>query len=245
MIDRRDVVKLLGPCAAFLGLSSLAMRAGAVVSARKTDLQSWLREIHLLALEMRTGRLVPAEWQVEMTRLAQLIDHEELKNSIDFERVAAKTPFAEKGVSTTKIVLPDPQGVERSIYVKLFAVGAGRAIIPHGHTGMASAHLVLGGRFHLRQYDRIEMNDRNWLVEPIVDRVEQPGAFSTISDDKHNVHWLIAEEDAWTLDFIMAPAVANADWTIQNLDMREARSVAGGLLDVPTLNVEEALAKYG
>ena len=112
---------------------------------------------------------------------------------------------------------------------------------------MASAHLVLGGEFRLRQFERIAATPEAWVVEPVVDEAAKPGHASSISDDARNVHWLVAGDTrAWTLDLI----VTNLDegeraFDIQNLDPDRAERLPGGQLRMPTLDVKTALARYG
>ena len=218
--------------------------AGAIARPLKAEARGWVKAIELLSRDLREGAIAPSDWQDGLAEIVGGVRLEEVLAAVDFEAVASRTEFADLGVATSNLVLPDAAGAPRTVFTKLFAVAKGRAIIPHGHVGMASGHLVAKGRFRLRQYEALEKNDDAWLIRQTVDRVEPAGGVSTISDDTDNVHWLIAEEDSYTVDFIMAPALRGDRWDVQNLDI-EAATIDGGLIRTPRIDVETALAKYG
>lgn len=218
--------------------------AGAIAGPLNEKARDWVKAIELLSRDLREGAISPTEWQDGLAEIVSGVQLAEVLEAVDFERAASRTPFAEFGVATSKLVLPDAAGAPRTVFTKLFAVARGRAIIPHGHVGMASGHLVAKGRFRLRQYEALEKRNDAWLIRQTVDRVEPAGGVSTISDDRDNVHWLIAEEDSYTVDFIMSPALREDRWSVQNLDI-EAATFDGELIRTPTIDVETALAKYG
>lgn len=231
--------------AALFSVASTASRARVFEGSGSQDILDWVLNVERLSAGLRDGLVSPVEWQDELLELTQRIPLSEILKLINFEELAEKTSFAEYGVATSPVRLPTIDGVSRSVYTKFFAVRDRRAVIPHGHLGMASGHLVLQGSFHLRQYDRISIEDGYWTVQQTIDRIESSGAISSISDERDNVHWLIAEGNAYTLDFIMAPAYSNSDWTVQNLDMDAAQSTQDGKLHVPTIRVQDAVKKYG
>lgn len=69
--------------------------------------------------------------------------------------------------------------------------------------------------------------------------------FSSISDDRDNVHWFVAETGpSYAFDVIMLD-LAGKQYDIHNLDMDNAVELPGGELEVPVIGVEEALSKYG
>ncbi len=242
---RRQLTSSILAGAGLCALSGMAIRSNAIASDRRTEFLDVLNQIYNVSKMLSTGKVSQLEWQSEISRLVALADYREFKSAIDFDKAAASLRFAEKGVATSRVTLPMAHGMSPTVYTKLFAVGKGRAVIPHGHKGMCSGHLILDGRMRSRQYDRIETGEKSWRVRPVHDAIEGAGDFSTISDDASNVHWFVAEKDSWTLDFIMAPANTGTDWTIQNLDMADAIMVEQDLLDVPTIGVSDALQKYG
>ena len=73
----------------------------------------------------------------------------------------------------------------------------------------------------------------------------RPGESSSISDEKDNVHWFIANTaTAFTFDVIMLD-LNNESYDIHNLDIYESVDLNNGTQRVPIINVETALRKYG
>jgi len=97
-----------------------------------------------------------------------------------------------------------------------------RAIIPHGHSSMASAHLILNGEMHLRHYEKIQQVGQNLIIKPTIDRIAKVGDSSSISYEKDNVHWFIANtETTFTFDVIVLD-LNNKNYDIHNLDIYES-----------------------
>ena len=64
-------------------------------------------------------------------------------------------------------------------------------------------------------------------------------------DEKDNVHWFIANtETAFTFDVIMLD-LNEKPYDIHNLDIFEKQDLSDGNMQVPILDVETALKKYG
>jgi hypothetical protein len=60
---------------------------------------------------------------------------------------------------------------------------------------MATAFLILQGKFQGRHFDRLEDTPEHMIVSPTIDRAFGPGEYSTISEYKDNVHWFQAVTD--------------------------------------------------
>ena len=121
----------------------------------------------------------------------------------------------------------------------------GRAVIPHGHSNMASAHLVLKGEFALRHFEKIGTENNHLEIKPTIDRLIRTGDYSSISDEKDNVHWFIAEsETAFTFDVIMLDLKGNTT-EIHNIDIAAAEKLSKGHLRARIIDVDTALKKYG
>ncbi|MDX1388693.1 MAG: hypothetical protein R3344_05860 [Acidobacteriota bacterium] len=210
----------------------------------------WARELITRCADLRSNTMTPVEWQAEVEQLLDRVDLEDLLRYIDFERLTASFDFPELGASTEWVAFPRLEGLPEpaQLYKKIFGLKRGRAIIPHGHQNMVSAHLVLRGEFHLRHYDRIEDDGGHLVIRPTMDRTARAGESSSISDDHNNVHWFVTTSDyAYTFDVILTgldAARANA-YEIDNLDIEQAEALPDGLLRVPKLGVQEALEKYG
>ncbi len=167
-----------------------------------------------------------------------------LCRAADFEHMAARLPLLPRGTSAEAIHLLDGQ----AFTPKIFAMGKGRAIVPHGHRNMVSQHLVLQGEMRGRHYERLR-DEPGWLVvRPTIDKVFRTGDFSSISDQRDNVHWFVTtSERAYTLDAI----VDNLDrsrpypYQIDFVDPERAAAEKDGGLRLPRIGLEESLQRYG
>ena len=71
------------------------------------------------------------------------------------------------------------------------------------------------------------------------------GESSSISDEKNNVHWFVANSDtAYTFDVILLD-LAGEKYDIHNLDIYEKQDLSDGTMRVPIMDVATALKKYG
>jgi hypothetical protein len=153
-------------------------------------------------------------------------------------------------VSIKPVDFPKLHGLppQYAFYKKIFGLKKGRAIIPHGHKNMVSAHLIIKGEFELKHYDKVEEDGGHMIIRPTIDKIAAVGSASSISDEKNNVHWFKTRSDyAFTFDVIMT----NLDpqhgrpYEIDNIDPLTAEKLSGNLLRVRKLDVDEALKKYG
>lgn len=244
-VNRRLFLQRAVAHAGALSVCQFALATHSLATTDKLTVSEWLTDIDAASAKLRAKKISEAVWQQQMAMLSQQLPLSDIAAAIDFEQVSKNLPFADKGVNAKPVRFAAWGNEPLTVYPKIFAVGKGRAIIPHGHRGMVSGHLVLQGGFHLRQYDVHHTSDQYWELSPTIDRHESAGGFSTISDQQNNAHWLIATEDSYTLDFIIAPTYSETSWTVQNLDLDNAEKTANGHLLVPTLAVGDALKKYG
>jgi hypothetical protein len=113
---------------------------------------------------------------------------------------------------------------------------------------MVSQHLVLQGEMRGRHYQRLRDEDGHLTVRPTIDRVFRPGDFSSISDQRDNVHWFVtSSERAYTLDAI----VDNLDrkhpyrFHIDFVDPERAEPQRDGSVRMPRIELDECLRRYG
>ncbi|MFN2545947.1 MAG: hypothetical protein ABR567_00790 [Myxococcales bacterium] len=219
----------------------LARVASAVEALR---LPVRLKRLDELSRALSRHEIAQVDWQDGVESLARGIDLVELCKAADFERVAARLPLLTKGTNAEAIQLLPGQ----RFTPKIFAIGRGRAIIPHGHVNMVSHHLVLQGALHGRHWERLGDSDEALILRPTIDRTFKPGDSSSISDQRDNVHWFVAtSERAYTLDCI----VDNLDpsrgyrFHIDFIDPDRARAQPDGTVRAPRLGLDEALRRYG
>lgn len=230
-------------------LLGLVVRNRALAEPVRTEIETWVRRMDSLARDLDTHALSPSAWQTEIESLMMRVDLSDLLDAIEFERIETALRYPDLGVATRPVRFPGfepyPNGLR--FVTKVFGMNADRAVIPHGHRNMASAHLVLSGQVHLRQYERVEDEPGALIVRPTVDAHVGPGHASSISDERNNVHWLIARGGrAHTLDTIVLGIDDDAPvYEIDNVDAENAESIGGDLLRMPILSVTEALSRYG
>jgi hypothetical protein len=245
--SRREVLQ--GTLGTLLTYSLLRILSTARLLAEpvSSELDRWLRSVHDLCGDLQRQSLSPRQWQEGIGRLLERVSLEDLLAYIDFPTLERRLVYPDLGVDTASVRFPGVEGLPAglSFHPKVFGMERDRAILPHGHRNMVSAHLVLGGRFHLRQYERRGEDGGGLVVEPSVDRLTGPGEASSISDQHNNIHWLIARGGpAYTLDVIVT-GLEGPGYGIDNLDPDNAEALPGGLLRMPRLTVEEALRRYG
>lgn len=203
-----------------------------------------LQRIDELSRALRAHRIEAVEWQREVELAARALDLEALLQRVDFEKVMARLPLLPRGTSAERIELLPKQGFTP----KIFAMGKGRAIIPHGHDNMVSHHLVLKGELHGWHWQRLRTEEKHLVLQPTIDRVFKPGDSSSISDQRDNVHWFVAlSERAYTLDCIVDNIEPERGYRfhIDFVDPDAAAKQADGTVRMPRLELDEALQRYG
>jgi hypothetical protein len=247
MIDRRDfAVSLLSTVASYSLLEMLFTRQ-AVAGPVRALTDSWVKELQVMSLDLKSDKITPAQWQSRVKTLFDKVSLPEMLKFVDFERLKRGFVYPERGVNTRLVSFPKLAGLPANLafHRKLFGMQKNRAIIPHGHRNMVSCHYVLQGALHLRHYDKLEEDQRHMVITPTIDRIARPGSHSSISDEKNNIHWLKAVTDtAFTLDVIVLD-LKGKPYDVDNIDPDGAERLGGDRLRVKKLDVSEALRKYG
>ena len=246
-MDRRVFSKKLLATVSSYALLDTLMAFNAVTPAIMPIMDHWAARLNEYCADLRKEHLTPTEWQAKIEVLYQQVELDDILAFIDFNNLKKGFSYPDLGVNTRKVNFPELSGLPaRTAFVKkIFGMKKGRAIIPHGHSNMASAHLVLQGEMHLRHYEKIRQEEKHLIIEPTIDRIAKKGDHSSISDEKDNIHWFIANtETAFTFDVIMLD-LAGEHYDIHNIDIYEKENLHDGSLRVPILDVESALKKYG
>jgi hypothetical protein len=247
MIDRRDfTASLLGSITSYSLLEMLFTReafAGPIRSL--TD--HWVKELHVMSLDLKSDRLTPSRWQSKVQELFDKVPLPEMLKFVNFERLKKGFMYPEQGVNTRPVPFPKLAGLPSDLvfHRKLFGMKKDRAIIPHGHNNMVSCHYVLQGALHLKHYDKLEEDQQYMVITPTTDLIARPGSHSSISDEKNNIHWLKAvTETAFTLDVLVLD-LKGKPYNVDNIDPAGAERLRGDRLRVKKLGLAEALRKYG
>ncbi len=210
------------------------------------NVNKWLRELHAMCRDLRVNKISELQWQSKIDEFHNKLPLEDLLKLIDFDKAIKSFEYPDYGVITKDPILPAIAGIEKFSFTgRIFGMQKDRAIIPHGHQNMTSCHRVLKGEFLLRQYNRLRDEGDHMFIKQSIEEQGKAGSFSSISDDKNNVHWLIATtEQAYTFDVIVA-GLGKKTTEVDNIDIYNAIKMDNDILKVKKLPVEEALKKYG
>lgn len=157
----------------------------------------WLAELNSMSKDLKETKLQPLQWQKQVEQLFSHVDLPELLTFIDFEKLTKDIQPKERGELSLRAKLPEVEGLPTSLVFghQVFALTKDRSVVPHGHDNMATAFLILKGEFRGRHYDRLEDDKESMIIKPTIDETFGPGARSTVSDLKDNVHWFQANTD--------------------------------------------------
>ncbi|MCE9524292.1 MAG: hypothetical protein K8S25_17875 [Alphaproteobacteria bacterium] len=201
MIDRRSL--LVG----FAGVAALnAIYSSGALSAAPLALDHWAQDVADLNRDLAAAKISLIEWQDRIAALDTGVNLAELRRYLDFDRLTKAMAFPTNLAETADPKFPasiNVAGIERAWFIRFFGMRKGGAIIPHVHNNMVSAHLVIEGQFHARTFDRVQdlPEEKAVLLRPKLDRAIKPGDAISMSDDRDNGHWLIAEADrSFTFD---------------------------------------------
>jgi len=246
-MDRREFTKKILATATGFALIDSLFAFNAIGKHIKPITDHWAIKLNEYCYSLQTDSISTIQWQQKIEELYAEIELDEILKFIDFNNLIKGFEYPDLGVSAKPVKFPKLNGLpERTVFVKkIFGMKKGRAIIPHGHSNMSSAHLILNGEIHLRHYEKIQQDGQNLIIKPSIDRIAKVGESSSVSDEKDNVHWFIANtETAFTFDVIMLD-LNDKSYDIHNLDIYESEDLKNGTLKVPILDVQAALKKYG
>ena len=190
---RRHVTQGLLQTAATLGFLRLALGSNAFAAAVKPLTETWAGGVADLARDFRQRSLSPLQWQQAIAGLNATVPIHELLSYIDFARLKTALESSGSGEHFERVRLPPLETSGQRIWTAVFILPQGDAIPPHAHNNLATAHLVLQGRFRARTFDRVEDAPGRMVLKPNMDAVFHVGETVSMSDDCDNAHWFIAE----------------------------------------------------
>ncbi|MEX0273042.1 MAG: hypothetical protein AB3N16_01555 [Flavobacteriaceae bacterium] len=246
-MDKRKFTKTLLTTISSVALMDALFAYNAIGHKVKPILDHWAIRLYEYCSDVRTEVIPILQWQQKMEELYRQVPLDDILRFIDFDHLIKGFDYPDLGVETKPVRFPKLDGLPQdTIFVKkIFGMKKDRAIIPHGHSNMASSHIILKGEMHLRHYEKLQQEPQSLIITPTIDRFAKVGESSTISDEKDNVHWFIAHtETAFTFDVILLD-LNNREYDIHNLDIYEKEDLGNGSMRVPILDVSTALKKYG
>ncbi len=265
--SRRDFLQFASHSLLTAAVFDLLTASKALSSKLSTPIVTWLNQVNDLAIEVKSQVVSPHQWQIEMSRLLSNIDLSEFLKFIDFGQLEKAGNLPEMGEWFKGFSFPDVDGLPKNLVFYHASAGfrKGRSIPPHGHNNTSSSFVVLKGELHGRHFDRVGNESSNVFLRPSLDKVFKVGDFSTISDDKDNIHWFTAlTEGAFMFDFGIGGVTPN--WKPQGisieeeekwhpshgnkrgrvyLDIENQTPKSDGLISVPRLLPEDAYRIYG
>lgn len=245
---RTFVSQMLGGALTFSLVKSLAA-ARALGASVQPVAAKWLAEVEEMSGGLKGGRLRPSAWQERVEGLFRRVELKDLLRAINYDELAKAALFPEDHESNHELEFPGVEGLPaRLTYLPSFvAFKQGRAIVPHGHHNMVSMHMLLEGEVHARHYEKRGGGEGRLIIEPSLDRTFARGDLSTVSDERHNIHWFKATRGP---AFMFNVAVFDLDGT-KNFSGRDyvdplgAERLGDGTLRARRIDYKEALKLYG
>jgi hypothetical protein len=248
-LPRRDFIHAFASAVAL----STMLQSRALASPSHAITQ-WAQNIADLNRDLSTGKIELTQWQGRIAALHADIDLSDLKKYLDFDRLTSAMQFPSSLAETADPKFPasiNVAGTERKWFIRFFGMRKGGAIIPHVHNNMVSAHLVMEGSFHARTFDRKADLAQSVLLKPIRKEVITPGQSVTMSDDRENAHWLIAEQDrSFTFDVGVLSISKTRTYGLKANDYAmifvdpTGAAESNGLIRAPVISFDECVAKF-
>ena len=207
----------------------------------------WLATLNQLGQDVKGKKLSQVQWQGQVEELFAEVELADLLKFIDFEKLTANLKFRDRGELSVRPKFPEVEGLPTNLVFghQTFALKKDRSVVPHGHNNMATAFLVLDGEFEGRHYDRLEDQDKHFIIKPTIDRRFTAGQFSTVSDHKDNVHWFKAvSEQGFIFNIHVLNVVEGKSSGRVYLDPN-GEPISGGRIRARKIRAAEAYKLYG
>jgi hypothetical protein len=250
-LSRRQVMPGMIGTIAMAQLLRLAVGTGAVAAPIASATDRWAQGLVELAHDLNSRSLTVTQWQDAIEALHKTVPIEDVLKLVDFDLVRPTLERTGRLENHQHVLLPGIKPTNRLLWTNLYVIPQGGAIAPHGHNGLVTAHLIVRGRLHARTFDRVADEPGRMLLRPTRDEHCGVGSTITMSDERDNVHWFVAEAGpAFTLDVgAVAPKLRDhligtaGDGRIY-LDPAAGRR-ADGLIEAGVIDHSTSLARFG
>ena len=247
-MDRRDFGKqTLGSLLTF-SLLEAVLASDALAETVKPIAAKWLADVNRMSEDLKGQKLKQTDWQKQVEQLFDQVDLAEFLTFVDFDKLTKDMKFQERGERSFRAKFPEVEGLPTELVFghQMFALQKDRSVVPHGHDNMATAFLVLQGKFSGKHYDRLEDHKDHMIIKPTIDRVFTPGEYSTVSDHKDNVHWFKATSKT---GYIFNIHVLNVDPNVKKNGRvyinPHGEQLSGGRIKADKLRAPEAFKRFG
>lgn len=250
MIDLVKPVRreaLLAFLSAFTFVALAREARGAAPSAGER-VRRWIDGQQDIAQALAQGRISGRQWALEVERLAGEIDVEELMSAVGRSRIrSAGAPFHNDPRKRFVRFLDEAGEPRRLAYgAALFDFEPDNVVTPHGHRHMVSAHLVVAGRFRVRNFDRLGDEPGAMRLRPTRDYVAGTGQVSTMCAERDNIHWFVPQGGPGrTFDVLVSGLdPGRPDHVVEAVDPVRARRAGDGSLIAPIIGFAESSRLY-
>ena len=126
--------------------------------------------------------------------------------------------------------------------VALFEFNTNSVIAPHAHKHMASAHMVVEGKVHVRTFDRVRDEEGALIIRPSSDAIAEVGHAAAMTPEKDNVHWFASRSDrAMTLDVLVEDLDKGQEsYEVQPVDTLNGTVLPDGTIRAPLVSASAA-----
>jgi hypothetical protein len=244
-ITRREFATRALGCLASFALIDTLSSLGAFAGIAHQPAVRLRRELEGIAQELRKKQTTPIEWQSQIERKMMSSDLPDLLSYLDFDNLERALTLPNSGAAFKRFAF-GPEGEALSYTTQIFGMKKGCAIVPHGHHNLVSAHTVIAGELHLRNFERLRDEDSHMILEPTIDRTISLRDCSSQSSMHNNVHWFTAlTPTAYTFDVIVDVLDPQQQSGRDFVDVNNAEKLGNGTLRAPVIDRHEAARLYG
>lgn len=218
--------------------------------ARAAEPTELLAEVEQLSAALHRGTVDAVGWQTKVEALLSTADPVVVRAALklDWARLDARTRAEGRVEQRLEFAELEGTPAQAQFRRKLFSLGRGHAVVPHGHRNIASVFFVVDGRVRGRHFDRLRDEPDAIVIRPIDDRILVPGDAAAISDERANVHWFTALDDrALLLNFSVTvpPRWRTASDSTGRVYLDpDGEALEDGLIRAPRASYAELRAKY-
>jgi hypothetical protein len=213
----------------------------------KSAARKWIEQLKSASLDLRHRTITPIEWQRRVEDCLGHVDMKDLLTAIDYHRLVENAQFEEDHETQTKLDVVGGESTDPWAFgAFFFALKKDVSVVPHGHHNLVTTHMILQGKAHGRHFERVRDEPGHITIKPATDAVIGPGVVTTISDQKHNVHWFTAL-DGPVFMFNMQLGGISPGMPTGGRDYLDpnGEKLSGGLIRARRIGQAEAYKLYG
>ncbi|HKP11555.1 MAG TPA: hypothetical protein VJZ91_05570, partial [Blastocatellia bacterium] len=222
--------------------------AAALAAPLRPAVRLWVLEMERATKAMRAGSISQKQWQQGIEELLARVSLADLLRAIDYDALVRRAVFQPVHETVLDVDLGGREGVknEMSFNSYFYAMKKGTNIVPHGHTNMATMHVVLSGEARALHYDRVGEDGHHLMIKPVSDVLAKAGDASTVSDESTNIHWFETTSERL---FMFNIGVFGLDSTKaitgrEYVDPLHGERAGGEVIRAPRLTHEQAYRLY-